>query len=510
MTGMGVSVPGICDENGSVLPAPSRATPAQGGSCPADPIVEDVPVRPDLSTLRSRFRGSLITPWDTDYEGARVLFNTRIRTRPAVLCRCADTADVVEAVRFARDHSLPIAIRGGGHHACGFSLVEDGLVIDVTGLNQVAFDKSLATVVAGAGCGWRDVDQATYVDFETTGATGVPFGYAAPGGECPTVRVAGYSLGGGYGLLTRRYGLACDHILQAELVDADGRVLRAADDENPDLLWALRGAGGAGFGVVTRLTYRLDPVPKTVLGGVLAWPIDQAQDVFRAYRDLYVGRDDDRLSLFAAITTDPYPEGTPLLMLYGLYVGTPSEAEAHFAPIRALGRPVLDTVGPMSYVDLQRALGEEVPYGLQAKWRGGYFRDGGFDDDAFAVILDHFRRAPSGYSMARFDLLGGGAVARVPVGATAFVHRAALFNISIISLWVHDRETEANLTWTDQLAGALRPYLSGEVYQNYADEDLVDWPTAYYGANYPRLQEVKRRYDPGDVFHHGQSIRLPA
>jgi FAD/FMN-containing dehydrogenase len=437
------------------------------------------------------------------------LFNTRIRTRPAVLCRCTDTDDVVAAVRFARHAGLPVAVRGGGHHASGFSLVDDGLVIDVGAMRQVSFDPAAATAVVGAGCGWRDLDRVTYVDFATPGERGLAHGYAGPGGDCPTVSNAGYSLGGGYGLLSRRYGLGCDHILEAEMVDAEGHVLRVAEDEHADLLWALRGAGGGGLGVVTKLKYRLDPVPKTVMGGVICWPLDQAEDVLRVYRDLYVGREDDRLSLYLLLTTDPYPEGEKVVMIYGLYVGPPDDAEAQLAPLRSLGQPLFDSFAPTSYFDLQQTLGEEIVYGLQSKWRGGYFRDGGFSDDAFATIVEEFRQLPSGYSMARFDLLGGGAIARVPADATAFVHRESLFYISIISLWERDEDTEPNMAWADGLATELRPFLTGEVYQNYADGDLQDWQTAYYGGNYPRLQTVKQRYDPSDFFHHGQSIRLP-
>src|SRR4029453_12724154 len=172
----------------------------------------------------------------------------------------------------------------------------------------------------------------------------------------------------------------CDHILEAELVDASGEVLRVSEDEHPDLLWALRGAGGSSFGVVTSLRYRLDSVPKTVVGGVIGWPIEQAEDVFRAYRDLYVGREDDRLSLYLLLTTDPYPEGPPVIVMYGLYVGPPADAEAALAPVRSLGAPLFDSFGPISYYDLQAALGEEIVYGLQLKWRSGYFRDSGFDD----------------------------------------------------------------------------------------------------------------------------------
>lgn len=466
-------------------------------------------MRPDLADLRDRFRGDIVTTADPGYEAARVLFNTRIRTRPEILCRCAGTDDVVAAVQFARDAGLPVSIRSGGHHASGFSLVDGGLVIDVGGMRRVKFDPGTATAVAEAGSGWRDIDRVTYLATTAPADAGVPHAYAAPGGDCPTVGNAGYSLGGGYGLLSRRFGLGCDHIVEAQLVDAQGRVLRAAEEENPDLWWALRGAGGGSFGVVTRLHYRLDPVPTTVIGGAIGWPLDQAEAVFRAYRDLYVGRDEDRLSLYLLLTTDPYPDGDKVVVIYGLYIGRPDQAEPHLAPIRSLGRPLFDSFGPTTYYELQSSLGDEILYGLQSKWRGGYFRESGFDDRAFAVIVDHFRRAPSGYSMARFDLLGGGGVARTPPDATAFVHRAALFYISIISLWQQDQATKANVAWTDDLAAALRRYLNGEVYQNYADEDLADWAAAYYGPNYPRLRQVKRQYDPDDFFHHRQSVRLP-
>jgi FAD/FMN-containing dehydrogenase len=453
----------------------------------------------DLSGLRAGFRGTIVTPYEPSYEGARVVFNNRVRTRPAVLCQSRSTEDVVTAVRFAREAGLPVSVRGGGHHACGFSLVDDGLVLDMRSMRDIRVNLDDGTVTTGPGNGWRDLDQATYLTH----------GLAVPGGECPTVSNAGYSLGGGFGFLSRTYGLGCDHILAAELVDADGLVRNVTEDEHPELLWALRGAGGAGFGVVTSLTYRLDPVPMTVLGGVMAWSLDDAEAALRAYRDLYTDREESRLSLYLAFVTDPYPDGDPVLMAYGMYTGSPEGAEVHLAPLRAVGPPVFDTFGPISYYDLQQALGQEIVYGLQLKWRGGYFRDGGFGDDAFASIVDAVRRQPSGFSMLRFDLLGGGAIGAVARDATAFVHRDAMFNISIIAQWVRDDETEANLRWVEELHKALAPHLSGEVYQNYADEELEDWASAYYGANYQRLQEVKRRYDPTDFFHCPQSIRLP-
>lgn len=466
-------------------------------------------MRLDLERLRDVFHGTLVTPYDPGYEAARVLFNTRVRTRPALIAQCADAADVAAAIGYAREAGLPMAVRGGGHHAAGLSLVEGGVVIDVGGLRSVSLDAEARTVTVGPGVGWRDIDKVTYVEHTFTGDDGLEYGLAGPGGECPTVSNAGYSLGGGYGPLGRTYGLGCDHLVAVEVVDASGAVLRAADDEHPDLFWALRGAGGAGFGVVTSLTYRLNPLPKTVVGGVVAWPLSKAEEVFRAYRDLYDGRTDDRLALCLLLTTEPYPDGEPVIGVYGLYVGPPAEAATAFAPIEALGEPLFSSVGETSYYDLMQGMGEEIMYGLQSKWLGGYFGPEGFDEPAFATIVEHFRGSPSGYSMVRFDLLGGGAIGRVAPDATAFVHRAPLHYISVIAQWQGDEETDLNVAWIDEFAEQLRPHLTGEVYQNYASRDLTDWAEAYYGANYPRLQQVKLRYDPQDVFCTPQSIRLP-
>ncbi|WP_238011076.1 FAD-binding oxidoreductase [Dactylosporangium sp. AC04546] len=465
-------------------------------------------MRLDLSGLAS-FRGSLITPYDPGYEGARVLFNTRVRTRPALLAQCADADDVAATIRFAREHELPLSVRGGGHHASGLSLVENGVVVDVGGMRSIDFDPAAGTVTVGPGVGWRDIDRVTYVEHSFTGPDGLEYGLAGPGGECPTVSNAGYSLGGGYGPLGRTYGLGCDHLVEVSVVDADGRLLRASETEHPDLFWALRGAGGAGLGVVTSLTYRLNPLPKTVVGGIAAWPLDRALDVFRAYRDLYQDRADDRLALCLLLTTEPYPEGEPVVAVYGMYVGPPKEAEEALAPIQGLGEPMFTSFGEVSYFDLMQGMGEEIVYGLQSKWLGGYFAPDGFDEPAFAKLVDHFRRSPSGFSMVRFDLLAGGAIARVPADATAFAHRDSLHYVSIIAQWQGDEETDLNVSWVDDFAEDLRPHLTGEVYQNYADRDLTGWETAYYGANYPRLQQVKAAYDPQDVFHTPQSIRLP-
>ncbi|MCW2542375.1 MAG: FAD-binding oxidoreductase [Frankiales bacterium] len=465
----------------------------------------------EFSELDTAVNGSVTTEFDASYEAARLLFNTRIRSRPLAICRCADASDVVRAVRFARKAGLPVGIRGGGHNPGGAALVEGGLVIDVGAIEHVRLNDDAPTpsVTVGPGAGWRDIDRVTYERHTIPGDNGVAHGYATPSGDCPTVSNAGFSLGGGYGPLTRRFGLGCDQIVAAEVVDARGEVLRVDDDQHPDLFWALRGAGGAGLGVVTELTYRLHPLPKSLLCGMISWPLDQAEDIFRAYRDLYADRVDDRLALSLLLSTMPYPDGEPVITMYGLYIGSPDEGEQALAPIRTLGKPLDDSFGRMSYTAFMGELGAKIVYGLQAKWQGGYFGPTGFDDAAFEVMVKYVRAAPSAYSMVRFDLLGGGAVSRIADHATAFSHRNALHNVSIIALWHPGAPTDLNLAWIDEFMSELKPALSGQVYQNYADENLTNWAKAYYGEHYPRLQQIKKRYDPDDLFHHIQSVRLP-
>jgi FAD/FMN-containing dehydrogenase len=241
----------------------------------------------------------------------------------------------------------------------------------------------------------------------------------------------------------------------------------------------------------------------------------------RAYRDLYAGGgrqtpallrravEDDRLSLYMCFTTSPYPDGEPVVVIYGLYIGPAADGAQVLAPLLRLGTPRLDQMGPLSYHVLLETLGHEVPYGLRSKWYGGYFQSGAMSDEAIGTMVRRFKGFASPYSMARFDLLGGGALARVRPDATAFVHRESLFYLSIIALWEAEEEACANLRWARAFHDDMRPFLSHEVYQNYANGELEDWPRAYYGSNYARLQRIKARYDPEDFFHHPQSIRLP-
>jgi FAD/FMN-containing dehydrogenase len=441
---------------------------------------------------------------------AREIFNYGVKSQPAIIIRCKSTEDVVKSIHFIRNEKLNCSIRSGGHHACGACIKDKGVVIDVSSMNRFTFDKEQQTATLQPGCAWHTLEALTYREYELKEKNGEIYGLAPTDGECPTVLNSGYALGGGYGLTSRKFGLACDNMISAEIVLADGQVIPANDQENSDLYWALRGAGGGNFGVVTSLQFKLHPLPKQVLCGYMEWPISQAEDIMKLYRDLYLDANTpDELSFCMFLGRTPYPEGEPVINLYGLYAGPIKEGEKYVNKIKTFGRPLTDNLGVYSYLDFMTALGEEVPYGLQSKWKGGYFKNDGLSDEAIKLIVTHFEKCPSGYTLTRFDLLGGGAIARIPKDATAFVHRDSLFYISIVSLWDHDSEAEENIKWTNEYKQILSPYLNGHVYQNYADDELTDWADAYYGQNYTRLQQIKRTYDPENLFEFQQSIRLP-
>ena len=465
--------------------------------------------------FRKTISGSVLMPFSRDhdevkaYHQAREVFNHAIDHRPQVIVRCKTPQDVVHSLQFAQDQQLEFSIRAGGHNACGFSVRDQGLVIDLSQMRDFRFDPEQRIARLQPGCGWRMLEPASYVrhGFQENGEL---CGLVATGGDCPDVLNTGFSLGGGHGLLGRQFGLGCDNILNAEIVMSDGRILQANGKENADLFWALRGGGCGNFGVVTALDFRLHALPKTVLAGYMEWPLDQAAEVMKHYRDIFLDeKTPDRLSFYTAFTRTPYPHGQPVLNIHGLYIGSPREGENWVQKLQKVGKPLHQQMEPCSYYDFITALGDEVVYGLRSKWKGGFFKQDGFSDEAIELIVDRFGRAPSPHSMCRFDLLGKGVIEKVPPTATAYVHRNTPFYISLLSLWEDPRHDDRNRRWIDEFHQDLAPFFNGRVYQNYVDLELEDWPEAYYGENYPRLQQIKRLYDPQNLFRHPQSIRLP-
>ncbi|EEE35631.1 FAD linked oxidase domain protein [Rhodobacteraceae bacterium KLH11] len=459
-----------------------------------------------LSELSNEISGEVLRSVSRDpqerrrYVQAREVFNGAVDAQPAIIVLCKSTQDVTKAIQFVKREGLNFSIRSGGHHAYGASLMDQGVVIDLSHMTDFSYDVENKTATLQPGCTWTSVNEETYKKHSLV----------LTHGECPSVLLAGYTLGGGYGLTSRAFGLGCDNLLSAEVVLADGSVVQASSTENKDLYWALRGGGGGNFGVVTSLTVRLHPLPQQVLCGMVAWPIDQAEDVMKFYRDLYQDENTpDELSFCMLMTNIPYPEGDPLIILYGVYAGEIEDGRQHIEKITSFGEPAVVNTSEAPYSDFMVGLGSEIPHGLKSKWRGGYLNEEGFSDSAIHSIVSEFKQQPSKYSQFRFDLLGGGAIARVSKDETAFRHRDELFNLLIVSFWDHDSEAQINMKWVDECVERLSRIFNGYNYQNYANDGLVDWQSAYYGGNYAKLQRVKKEYDKDNFFNSHQSIELP-
>jgi FAD/FMN-containing dehydrogenase len=449
-----------------------------------DSIVTDETV----AAFRRSHRGRVIAPPDEGYDAARAVWNGLIDRRPALIARCADTADVVAAVRFARAQGLGVAVRGGGHNAAGLAVADGALVVDLSAMTAVAVDPQRRIARAGGGTTWGVFDAATQAH-----------GLATTGGAISTTGIAGLTLGGGLGWLMRRYGLACDNLIGAEVVTADGQIVTVGEDQNAELLWGLRGGGG-NFGVVTRFDFQLHPVT-TVLGGLIVHPVQRAPEALRFYRE-YTATAPDSVTAFAGLMTAP--DGMPIVGFVVAATGPRDEAEQALRPLRAFGPPVADQVAPLPYPALQQMLDAGFPAGLPVYWRSHFLT--GLGDAALDTIVAGFGRVTSPLSAVLLEHLGG-AVARVDRGATAFDHRDAAYNLAIIARWPDPAGAEAGIAWTRQLWDAMTPYARG-VYVNYLGVgETADRVRAAYGdAKYARLVELKNRYDPTNLFRYNQNI----
>ncbi len=437
------------------------------------------------STLRAQLHGRLILPEDGGYEEARHVWSGMADKHPAAVVQCTDASDVIAAVNFARDHGLLIAVRGGGHSFPGHSTCDRGLVIDLSPMKAISVDPVAQTARAGGGVKWGELDVATQ-----------QHGLAVTGGTDIDTGIAGLTLGGGIGYLQRAFGYACDNLLAAEVVLGDGRLVRASEQENADLFWGLRGGGG-NFGVVTTFEYRLHLVGPTVLSGPIIYPLDQARAVAEFQRD-FMRNAPDELSIFNAFLTVPpferFPaplHGQKLLFVRPLYVGPVKEGERIVAPLRTVGSPIADAVGPTSYVAVQQTLEEILPRGIHAWSRVEYLRQ--LDGDAMAVIADYFARAPGPQTLIAVGCLGG-AVAKLAADATALAHRAEPYFVWIIGAWPSEQPDEPGIAWTRQLSDALKPFTTGGTYVN-ALEDEADTRirAAYPQQTYERLVALKRK-----------------
>jgi FAD/FMN-containing dehydrogenase len=446
------------------------------------------------------FRGRLIRADHADYDTVRALWNGAIDRRPRLIARCIGTADVIAAVRFARDHDLEIAIRGGGHNVAGTAMCDGGIVIDLSGMRAVRVNPAKRRAWVQGGALWGDVDQETQAH-----------GLATTGGIVSHTGVAGLTLGGGVGWLMRKHGLTIDNLLAADLVTANGERLRVSEDEHPDLFWALRGGGG-NFGVVTSFEFRLHPVGPTVLAGPILWDASHAANVLRFYRD-FIRSAPDELGTVVRFGTAPpisaIPKNLhwrPVMLIGTCYAGRIEDGEQVFRPLRAFGNPLLDLAGPTSYVGFQSALDSTVLHGWTYYWKSSHLPE--LRDDLIDVIVQHAFSCSSPRSyVALFHLKG--AVGRVPEGGTAFGNRQASHAITLDGVWrpgekFGDRDT----AWSRAFFAALGPFREG-VYVNFlaGDETPDRVREAYGNIVYDRLVQVKKKYDPENVFHHNQNIR---
>ncbi|NMO17389.1 FAD-binding oxidoreductase [Pyxidicoccus fallax] len=452
-----------------------------------------------VGQLKALLRGGLVRPEDADYEESCRLYNAMIRKRPALIARCTDAADVLAAVRFAREQELTLAIRGGGHNGGGLGLCDGGLVVDLSRMRGVRVDPADGTVRVAGGSVWGDVDHATHA-----------FGLAVPSGVISTTGVGGLTLGGGLGYLTRHYGFTIDSMLSADVVLADGRVVTASEEKHPDLFWALRGGGG-NFGVVTSFLFRAHPV-STIVGGPTLWPLERATEVMQWYREFIPAAPEELSGFFAFLVVPPvapFPQHLHLKKMCGViwcYSGDLARADEVLAPVRALA-PVVDGLQPMPYPALQSAFDALYPPGLQWYWRADFVKELG--DAAIARHLEFAERLPTMHSSMHLYPIDG-AAHRVDPQATAFSFRDARWAEVIIGVDPSPAKAAEISAWAKDYWDALHPYSAGGAYVNFMMDEGEERVRATYRDNYARLVQVKSHYDPDNLFHVNQNIRPTA
>ena len=446
--------------------------------------------------LAGALRGELIGPEDSGYDKARAVYNGMIDRRPAVIARCADIADVIAVVDFARRRDMLLAVRGGGHNAGGLGVADDAIVCDLSAMHGVHVEPSTRRVRVEGGTTLGQLDHATH-----------PFGLAVPGGIIGTTGVAGLTLGGGLGYLARRSGLSIDNLLSAEVVLADGSIVTAGEDEHPGLLWGLRGGGG-NFGVVTSMDFEATPVDNVIAGPML-WPLDRASDVLHFF-DGYIRRASEAVyGFFAFLTVPPAPPFPPALHMQKMcgivwcHFGLPHEAAADLAAARELG-PALDGVAPMPYPALQGAFDALYPPGHQWYWKADHVNE--LPDEAIAAHVEHAMRLPTMHSTMHLYPIDG-AVHRVPQDATAWPNRGSQYAQVIVGVDPDPANADVLRTWAREYYDALHPYAAGGVYQNFLmPDDGAARIGEIYGDNHARIVEVKRRYDPTNLFRVNHNI----
>jgi FAD/FMN-containing dehydrogenase len=451
-----------------------------------------------IEKLRNKVKGRIILPGDPNYDEVRKIWNAMIDRRPAVIVQCVDADDVPPAISFAREHGLEISIRGAGHNIAGNALCDNGLMIDFSNMKNVRVDAGKRRAYVEPG--------ATLADFD---AAAQKHELATPVGINSTTGIAGLTLGGGFGWLTSKYGMTIDNLISADVIIADGRKIRASENENADLFWALRGGGG-NFGVVTQFEFKLHPVGPEVLAGLIVFPFEQARQVLTQYREFIKSAPED-LSIWVVLRqAPPLPflpkdvHGKEVVVLPAFYAGDVTKGKELIEPLRRFGNPHGEYIGAQPYTDWQKAFDPLLTPGARNYWKSHNLKI--LSDGVLNVTIDFAGRMPSPQCEIFIGLLAG-AANRVPSDSMAYAHRDAKFVLNVHARWDHAVDDKRCISWAREFFSSSAPYASGSVYVNFMTEDEADRISSAYGSNYNRLVQIKRRYDPDNIFHLNQNIK---
>jgi len=445
----------------------------------------------DISELRNTVTGLVLLPEDDAYDTVRQIHNGMIDKCPAVIIQCAGVADVVDGLRFAVSHDLEIAVRGGGHNVAGHAVCDGGVMLDMSLMKGIHVDPAAQTVRVQPGVNWGEFNRETLLH-----------GLVTTGGAVSSTGVTGLTLGGGFGYLMGKHGFTIDNLVAAELVTINGDVLQASETENRELFWGLRGGGG-NFGVVTALKFQLHRLDGDVEGGLIAYSFDQADEVLNFYRTQTRAQQDE-LSMVASLTHAPDGSGTPLIAMLACHSGSTADAKQAIGQIKAFGKPVVDQLGPINYGHLNTILDNGFPKGALNYWKSCFV--GELTDEVVDVLKQCFLASPSAMSKLIVERFHGAAT-RHETDATAFPHRQSGYNILIIAQWKDASRSDENVSWARDTFAALQPHMDKGVYANYmGDDETSSRVQQAFGANYKRLQILKRQYDPDNRFHLNQNI----
>lgn len=452
-----------------------------------------------IDQLKKSLQGPVLQPGDDGYDQCRSVWNGMIDRFPRLIVCCENVKDVIASIHFAKENNLPISVKGGGHGVAGKAVCNDGLMIDFSNMTSISVDHDAQTATVEPGAKWGDLDGETS-----------KYGLFTTGGIVSTTGVSGLTLGGGIGYLARKHGLALDNVLSLKVVTAGGELLHCSHSENPDLYWALRGGGG-NFGVVTSFEFQLHEENPNVLAAQIFYPMSDAPLVMRAFRDLMANAPDE-LAGYALVVNippaDPFPQelqGTPAFFLLASYSGDHQEGKKLLEPFQTLGNPILAVVDPMPYVDLQRNFDAGVPKGQRYYWKHLMVKE--ISDSAIETFLEYSKNLKGPLSLVGFEPLGG-AIARIDPEDTAFVGRDARFALGIWTGWMEPEDDDEIRSWAREFYHAMKPYASGGYYSNYLDQDDDIQTQEAYGRNYQRLQRIKAKYDPENLFNQNFNITL--